>query len=179
MERRFSEQDQQGGDLSTSESFALCQNRGAFVRDQREQVQSRRIIELAAAQHLPIRADPTERPVEELFQPGAQVAINITGREALQDVMHGIIGWEMRTAGTERPPQDAPVLLRPDPGAVQTVAPLQLPQQDQDPRQGIAASFALARIGTRAQAAEQTIGMSDQGHGALPCYSQLLQRSIT
>jgi len=142
IERHFSEQDQQGGHLITSESFALCQDRGAFVRDQREQVQSRRIIALAAAQHLPIRADPTERPVEELFQPGAQVAIDIIGREALQDVTHGIIGWEMRTAGTERPPQDAPVLLRPDPGAA------------------------------------QTIGMSYQGHGVLPCYSQLLQRSI-
>jgi hypothetical protein len=54
----------------------------------------------------------------------------------------------MRTVGTERTPENAPLLVRPDPGAAETVAAMQHAQQHkaQNRRQGIAPPLALARV---------------------------------
>jgi len=58
------------------------------------------------------------------------------------------------------------VLASTDPGAAETVPPIQHPQhhQTQDRGQGIAAALALPGIGQRAKLTKQTVGMTDECH---------------
>jgi hypothetical protein len=62
--------------------------------------------------------------LQELFDPGADAAVNRVGIQARHQAANSLIAGEMRAAYAQGAPEVRPLLLRPDPGTAQRIAPM-------------------------------------------------------
>src|SRR5262249_30582086 len=126
------------------------------VCDQAHDMQSRHLVALAATQNLPIRANPAERTVEQAFEPGPQLTINVVGVQSQEQRANSIVGGEVWRAAAKWTPEQAPVLVCPDPAAAQRVATVEHAHEHQaeERRKRIAATLSPAWVGQGGQAAQ-------------------------